>query len=148
MFANPRGLQTLSERKQADATINRTIPLLTLTGDDPKHEQVHVEIENVVATVDLNQDLNLEGILEVTPGAKYNPQGFPGLVYKLMRPRTTILIFTSGKMVCTGAKIEADINLAIEKLHDTLQLNKLITCNTSKEESSTLLLNETPIIQE
>jgi transcription initiation factor TFIID TATA-box-binding protein len=63
-----------------------------------------VVIENVVATADLNQHLDLDAILKVTPGAKYNPQSFSGLVYKLRKPKTTTLLFASGKMVCTGAR--------------------------------------------
>jgi len=81
-----------------------------------KHEKVQVEIENVVATADLSQHLDLDAILKVTPGAKYNPQRFPGLVYKLKRPKTTTLLFASGKMVCTGARSVKSAKTAIAEL--------------------------------
>jgi len=64
--------------------------------------QVKVQIQNVVATGDLNQRLDLESILRVAPEAKYEPEKFPGLVYRLRKPKTATLLFTSGKMVCTG----------------------------------------------
>jgi transcription initiation factor TFIID TATA-box-binding protein len=126
MFANPQGIRTLTERKQLDPPLNPTIPLLTLTGSDLKHERVQVEIENVVATADLNQHLNLDAILEVTPGAKYNPQRFPGLVYKIKRPRTTTLLFTSGKMVCTGAKTTRSAKRTIEQVVSNLRDNGIV----------------------
>jgi transcription initiation factor TFIID TATA-box-binding protein len=81
-----------------------------------KHEKVQVEIENVVATADLSQHLDLDAILKVTPGAKYNPQRFPGLVYKLKRPKTTTLLFASGKMVCTGARSVKSAKTAIAQV--------------------------------
>ena len=87
------------------------MPVLSL-----KHEKVQVEIENVVATADLSQHLDLDAILKVTPGAKYNPQRFPGLVYKLKRPKTTTLLFASGKMVCTGARSVKSAKTAIAQV--------------------------------
>ncbi len=76
----------------------------------------HVEIQNVVATGNLNQKLNLFSILKLTPGAVYDPQRFPGLVYRLKRPKSTTLLFTSGKLVCTGAKSERSARTAINRI--------------------------------
>ena len=93
----------ISESGQTNDYRDDRIPVLSLK-EILKHEKVQVEIQNVVATADLAQHLDLNAILKVTPGAKYNPQRFPGLMYSLKKPKTTTLIFASGKMVCTGAK--------------------------------------------
>ena len=91
-----------------------------------KLEKVQVEIENVVAAADLNQHLDLDAILQVTPGAKYNPERFPGLVYKLKRPKTTTLLFASGKMVCTGAKSARSGKRAIVQVINKLTHNGIV----------------------
>jgi len=108
-------LDILSEGRQTHADIDHRMPVLSLKRS-LKHEKVQVEIENVVATADLNQHLDLDAILKVTPGAKYNPQRFPGLVYKLKKPKTTTLLFTSGKMVCTGARSVKSAKTAIAQV--------------------------------
>jgi len=101
-----------SQSSQAEVYADHRIPVLSLKGSS-KHEKAQVEIENVVATADLNQRLDLDAILKVTPGAKYSPQKFPGLVYKSKKTKTTMLLFASGKMVCTGAKSARSAKAAI-----------------------------------
>jgi len=88
--------------------------------------ELQVEIQNVVATGNLNQKLNLFSILNLTPGAVYNPQRFPGLVYKLKRPKTTTLLFTSGKLVCTGAKSERSAKTAINRIVKELRAHGIV----------------------
>jgi len=85
-----------------------------------------VKITNVVATADLRQHLDLNMISQLTPGAKYNPQQFPALIYKLQRPRTTTLLFTSGKMVCTGAKSSRLAKRAVAQLINKLTSNGIV----------------------
>jgi len=75
-----------------------------------------VEIQNVVAVATLGQKMDLLAILKVFRNAKYRPKKFPGLVFKLKRPKTATLIFNSGKMVCTGAKSEKLAHSAIRKV--------------------------------
>ena len=61
-------------------------------------------IENVVATAALNQNLDLNEIKEKFPLTNYNPEEFPGAVFKIDSPKTTTLIFRTGNLVCSGAK--------------------------------------------
>ena len=61
------------------------------------------------------------------PGVEYRPEVFPGLVYRLKEPRTAILIFSSGKMVCTGAKSERQSKKAVMKVVDHLKRNGIVT---------------------
>lgn len=73
-------------------------------------------IENVVATVNLGVELNLEELAEKLPAAEYNPEQFPGLILRHQRPKISALIFRTGKMVCTGAKSEEELKRAVKAL--------------------------------
>jgi transcription initiation factor TFIID TATA-box-binding protein len=74
-----------------------------------------IQIQNVVASAKLNQKLDLKAIVKGNPSVEYRPKTFPGLVFRLKRPKTAILIFTTGKMVCTGAKSEKEAKRAVKK---------------------------------
>ena len=63
-----------------------------------------ISIENVVASATVDQKMDLNDITKKFPDVVYHPDQFPGLVFRLKSPKTATLIFTSGKMVCTGAK--------------------------------------------
>ena len=56
----------------------------------------------------------------------YEPEQFPGLIYRMEEPKVVILLFASGKLVCTGAKQEQDVYDAVEKLHTLLEETNLI----------------------
>jgi len=91
----------------------------------PKHES-YINIENVVASATLKQKIDLNSIVRVFPGVEYRPEQFPGLVYRLKKPKTATLIFSSGKMVCTGAKSEAQSRKAVTKVTDELKRNGIV----------------------
>jgi transcription initiation factor TFIID TATA-box-binding protein len=69
----------------------------------PKTKAI-INIQNVVACATLNQKVDLNAVVKGYPGVEYRPERFPGLVFRLKRPKTATLIFSSGNMVCTGAK--------------------------------------------
>lgn len=81
-----------------------------------------IEIQNVVASTGIGQELDLEALAEDLPGADFNPDNFPGLVYRTQDPKAAALIFRSGKIVCTGAKSIDDVHEALgiifQKLRD------------------------------
>jgi len=80
---------------------------------------LEIVIQNVVATATLNQKFNLLDILKTfmpTRNVEYRPKRFPGLVFRLKRPKTAILIFSTGKMVCTGAKSAKLARSAVKKV--------------------------------
>ena len=56
----------------------------------------------------------------------YEPEQFPGLIYRMDDPKVVILLFASGKLVCTGAKKEQDVYDAVERLHEILEEKELI----------------------
>ena len=78
----------------------------------PKTKAV-INIQNVVASVTLNQKVDLNAVVKSYPGVEYRPEQFPGLVFRIKRPKTATLIFNSGKMVCTGAKSEKEAFRAV-----------------------------------
>ncbi|MGQ9720783.1 MAG: TATA-box-binding protein [Candidatus Jordarchaeum sp.] len=85
----------------------------------PKVQFVH--IENVVASVTIDQKIDLEKIARSVLNVEYDPEQFPGLVYRLEKPKTATLIFNSGKMVCTGAKSEKEVHKAVNLIVKELQ---------------------------
>jgi transcription initiation factor TFIID TATA-box-binding protein len=78
----------------------------------PKTKAI-IHIQNVVASATLNQKVDLNAIVKSYPGVEYRPEQFPGLVFRIKRPKTATLIFTTGKMVCTGAKSEQEARRAV-----------------------------------
>ena len=70
--------------------------------------EASITIENVVASATLNQRIDLNAVFRGNLGVEYNPKKFPGLVFRIKRPKSAILIFRTGKMVCTGAKSEKE----------------------------------------
>ncbi len=72
-----------------------------------------IKIENVVASTKLAEEFDLTVIESEFEGAEYNKQKFPGLVYRVSDPKAAFLVFTSGKVVCTGAKNVDDVHTVI-----------------------------------
>jgi transcription initiation factor TFIID TATA-box-binding protein len=85
-----------------------------------------VTIRNVVASADLCHQIDLEDTANRLEGTIYDPDQFPGVIYRLKELSVVILIFASGKLVCTGASHEVDVERAVKKLHETLATNNLI----------------------
>jgi transcription initiation factor TFIID TATA-box-binding protein len=92
----------------------------------PLPEGKFINIENVVATATLHQNIDLTSIVLVVPIVEYRPQQFPGLVYRLQKPKTATLIFGSGKMVCTGSKSERQAHTAIMRVVNELKRNGIV----------------------
>jgi transcription initiation factor TFIID TATA-box-binding protein len=80
-----------------------------------------IEIQNVVASTGIGQELDLEALATDLPGADFNPDNFPGLVYRTQEPKAAALIFRSGKIVCTGAKSIADVHTALDIIFGKLR---------------------------
>lgn len=73
-----------------------------------------VKVQNVVASAVFNQNFDLNAIAKAFPrNIEYRPSRFPGLVFRLKKPKTAMLIFGTGKMVCTGTKSEDEARRAV-----------------------------------
>ena len=97
----------------------------------PKSKSV-VTIENVVASATLDHPVDLDAITRLFPTAEYRPEQFPGLVFRLKKPKTATLIFNSGKMVCTGAKSEGQAIKAVDKVIKELKSHGIVIMGKPK----------------
>jgi transcription initiation factor TFIID TATA-box-binding protein len=114
-------------RNQVDESVQTISALIRKTGQkilrNPK-----IEVQNIVATSNLGSEINLNSIA-VTLGldrVEYEPEQFPGLVYRLDEPRVVVLLFGSGKLVLTGARRPADLELALDKIRAELEASGLL----------------------
>jgi len=80
-----------------------------------------VKLENIVASAKLDQLLNLDMIAFSLSNTEYEPEQFPGLVYRMDDPKVTFLLFGSGKIICTGGRSIADVRRAVEKIDKRLK---------------------------
>jgi transcription initiation factor TFIID TATA-box-binding protein len=83
-----------------------------------------INIQNIVASGNIGMDLNLNVLAMKLDNTEYEPEQFPGLVYKLMEAKATFLLFSNGKVVCTGTKSEQEVHTALDKLVETLKAVK------------------------
>lgn len=75
-----------------------------------------IRIENVVVSSSLGEELDLQSIAALLDGAEYDPEQFPGLIYRLRQPKTAVLLFRSGKVVCTGGKSMSQVEESIRSV--------------------------------
>ena len=85
-----------------------------------------VTIQNMVASGNLGGKIHLESAARIMPRSMYEPEQFPGLIHRMLDPKTVLLLFASGKLVCTGAKKEEDVYRAVHNLHTTLEEKNLM----------------------
>nr|XP_020671568.1 TATA box-binding protein-like protein 2 [Pogona vitticeps] len=98
-------------------------PMMPVTPVTPTSESSGIvpQLQNIVATVNLACKLDLKNIALHARNAEYNPKRFAAVIMRIREPRTTALIFSSGKMVCTGAKSEEQSRLAARKYARVVQ---------------------------
>jgi len=82
---------------------------------------VEINVQNIVASTTFAEKLDLDMIAHSIEGAEYEPEQFPGLVYRLEEPKTATLLFRSGKANCTGAKKIGDVERTVEIIADHLK---------------------------
>ena len=80
-----------------------------------------IRIENIVASATLGIEVPLEKVVSKLEGMEYEPEQFPGIVYRLQKPKAAALIFGSGKIVCTGARNIEDVNTVFKKVISIVQ---------------------------
>jgi len=75
-----------------------------------------ITIQNIVASGDLHTSIDLNLAAVVMEFAMYEPEVFPGLIYRMQDPKTVFLIFSTGRIVCTGGKTKEIVAEAVKKL--------------------------------
>jgi transcription initiation factor TFIID TATA-box-binding protein len=84
-------------------------------------EEPEIIVQNIVASGHFNhRTINLELAALWLDHSMYEPEQFPGLIYRLAEPKTVLLLFQSGNLVCTGAKTEEQVRQAVENTYNTL----------------------------
>ena len=86
-----------------------------------------IQVENIVASAKLDGTLSLDKIAFNLENSEYEPEQFPGLVYRMVDPKVAFLLFGSGKIVCTGGRTITDVNRAVEKVYKKLKSIKAMT---------------------
>ena len=74
------------------------------------------KIQNIVATTSLEKPVPLTKLARTQPNTEYNPKTFPGLVLRIKEPKSAVLVFSSGNLVCTGTKSIAQVKKVIEEV--------------------------------
>ena len=89
-------------------------------------KDAEITVQNIVAAINLGGKIHLEQAARKLPRSMYEPEQFPGLIHRMLEPKTVILLFASGKLVCTGAKKEEDVYRSIHNLHVLLEEKELM----------------------
>jgi transcription initiation factor TFIID TATA-box-binding protein len=108
--------------EQVKVAVKKVIAQIEKAGVKIKKEP-EIEVQNVVATFDLGHNINLSAIA-LSLGlekVEYEPEQFPGLVFRMDSPKVVLLLFGSGKVVCTGARKPKDVEDAVEKINIELR---------------------------
>jgi transcription initiation factor TFIID TATA-box-binding protein len=112
------GAKSLEQVKRA---IDKVVVQIRMSGISLDSEP-ETTVQNIVATSDLGKNINLS-IIAITLGlerVEYEPEQFPGLVYRLDEPKVVMLLFSSGKVVCTGARTPQDVGAALDRITEEL----------------------------
>jgi transcription initiation factor TFIID TATA-box-binding protein len=80
-----------------------------------------INVQNIVASGSIDWDLNLNTLSLELENTEYEPEQFPGLVYKLVDPTATFLLFSNGKLVCTGTKNKAQLEDSMDQLNKNIK---------------------------
>jgi len=85
-----------------------------------------ITVQNIVSSINLGGKIHLEKAARTLPRSMYEPEQFPGIIHRMVDPKTVILVFASGKLVCTGAKKESDVYRSVHNLHSLLEEKDLM----------------------
>ena len=111
--------------EQSFKAVQMVVQKLRKSGIKVENEP-EVEIQNIVASASLGGRVKLEEAALNLPRSMYEPEQFPGLIHRMLEPKTVILLFASGKLVCTGAKKEEEVYKAVDNLHTLLESEELM----------------------
>jgi len=106
--------------EDVNTVFKKVVSIVRSTGTKvPKNFKV--QVENIVASAKLDANLNLDTIAFNLENSEYEPEQFPGLVYRMEDPKVAFLLFGSGKIVCTGARNIQDVSTAVKKVSKKLK---------------------------
>jgi transcription initiation factor TFIID TATA-box-binding protein len=105
----------MRKASEADKVVEKVLKNIRKAGI--KVSNPEITIQNIVASGDLHTNIDLNMAAIVMEYAMYEPEVFPGLIYRMQDPKTVFLIFSTGRIVCTGAKRKEIVKEAVRKLN-------------------------------
>jgi len=105
----------MRKASEADRVVEKVLKNIRKAGI--KVSNPEITIQNIVASGDLHTNIDLNMAAIVMEYAMYEPEVFPGLIYRMQEPKTVFLIFSTGRIVCTGAKRKEIVKEAVRKLN-------------------------------
>ncbi len=88
------------------------------------------KIENIVASANLNIEMDLYSIAFKIKNVEYEPEQFPGAILKIVDPKSSLLLFKNGKIICTGCRSESEVQTAVNKTMALLKPYAKLTTET------------------
>ena len=79
-------------------------------------KKTSLSVQNIVATTSLEKEVSLSKLARTQPNTEYNPETFPGLVLRIKEPKSAVLVFSSGNLVCTGTKSISQVKQVVEQV--------------------------------
>jgi transcription initiation factor TFIID TATA-box-binding protein len=126
LFTSGKMVCTGSKSEEmAVKAVNTVVQKLRKGGIKIKKNAV-VTVQNIVSSINLGGKVHLEKAARTLPRSMYEPEQFPGLIHRMLDPKTVILVFSSGKLVCTGGKTEKDVYRSVNALHSLLEEKDLM----------------------
>ena len=126
LFTSGKMVCTGSKSEEmAVKAVNTVVQKLRKGGIKIKKNAV-VTVQNIVSSINLGGKVHLEKAARTLPRSMYEPEQFPGLIHRMLDPKTVILVFSSGKLVCTGGKTEKDVYRSVNQLHALLEEKDLM----------------------
>lgn len=110
----------LRSEEDAPTVVEKIIERIREAGISVK-SQAKIKVQNIVASGSLGAALDLEIASITLEDSLYEPEQFPGLIYRAKNPKVVFLLFSSGRIVCTGAKKETDVKEAVMRLDRRLE---------------------------
>ena len=104
----------------------RTVVQILRKGKIKIKKDAVIKVQNIVAAGILGGKIHLEQAARKLPRSMYEPEQFPGLIHRMIDPKTVLLLFASGKLVCTGAKKESDVYKSVHNIHALLEEKNLM----------------------
>jgi transcription initiation factor TFIID TATA-box-binding protein len=87
-----------------------------MAGAKNASKKAQLKVQNIVATTSLEKDVSLTKLARTQPNTEYNPDTFPGLVLRVKKPKSAVLVFSSGNLVCTGTKSVAQVRDVVQQV--------------------------------
>lgn len=126
IFSSGKMVCTGAKSEEQAIKAVKTVVQKLKRGNVEIYNEPQIEIQNIVASASLGGKVHLEEAARQLPRSMYEPEQFPGLIHRMTDPKTVILLFASGKLVCTGAKKEVEVYKAVNNLHNLLEQKGLM----------------------